>query len=476
MKKILVVIALVMLNICQLPAQELIACGPFYSEPHEVTVEANITLQPFVEQTVGMRSNSTRTDVTAIKWIDRITNMPTYLRDFYDLYGNKVHEVLNGKQNWTADPALADYNESNNSYYITLTTIKGTVDFTFSRDASAEVIKQSCRNAVQEVCKSQYADADSFIRYLIIALSYDYPEAFWLRNYFRWGDYYSWQYNYSQTSGKGTAEYSQRIYFVLKADDFDRRLDFLDDAILVYSAVTDITEKVNGIISESPDGSRYDKVAYLNDWLTHHNCYNPEYSATPDNMKHHVVWSPYSAFMGLSDADGPVCEAYARAFKILCDKLNIPCVLASGYAKGNKLQAQGESHVWNETQMDDGQWYAVDVTWNDPVVKSKQEKISGFENHNWLLLGKKDLVANDFTFEESHPLSITWDNKPEIMDKWDCLIESLIADYKYRNSTGIRTAAYHPSDKVQLYNMQGQKVDAEYKGFVLSNGRKYIAK
>ena len=126
--------------------------------------------------------------------------------------------------------------------------------------------------------------------------------------------------------------------------------------------------------------------------------------------------------------------------------------------------------------MDDGQWYAVDVTWNDPVVKSKQEKISGFENHNWLLLGKKDLVANDFTIEESHPLSITWDNKPEIMDKWDCLIESLIADYKYRNSTGIRTAAYHPSDKVQLYNMQGQKVDAEYKGIVLSNGRKYIAK
>ena len=73
-------------------------------------------------------------------------------------------------------------------------------------------------------------------------------------------------------------------------------------------------------------------------------------------------------------------------------------------------------------------------------------------------------------------LSITWDNKPEIMDKWDCLIESLIADYKYRNSTGIRTAAYPPSDKVQLYNMQGQKVDAEYKGIVLSNGRKYIAK
>ena len=45
-----------------------------------------------------------------------------------------------------------------------------------------------------------------------------------------------------------------------------------------------------------------------------------------------------------------VCEGYARAFKTVMDKLEIPCVLVQGYAQG----ADGgyEPHMWNYVQVD----------------------------------------------------------------------------------------------------------------------------
>lgn len=54
----------------------------------------------------------------------------------------------------------------------------------------------------------------------------------------------------------------------------------------------------------------------------------------------------------------PVCEGYAEAVKLLCDKYNIPCVGVVG-------DASGEAHKWNYIQMEDGKWYGFDLTWDD---------------------------------------------------------------------------------------------------------------
>ena len=57
-----------------------------------------------------------------------------------------------------------------------------------------------------------------------------------------------------------------------------------------------------------------------------------------------------------------MCDGYAKAFKLLCDRFGIPCVIVAGRA----VQSSGsEAHAWNYVQMEDGNWYAVDVTWND---------------------------------------------------------------------------------------------------------------
>ena len=57
-----------------------------------------------------------------------------------------------------------------------------------------------------------------------------------------------------------------------------------------------------------------------------------------------------------------VCDGYAKAFKLLCDKMGIPCVIVAGTAKQNGSE---EPHAWNYVQMEDGLYYAVDLTWND---------------------------------------------------------------------------------------------------------------
>ena len=60
-----------------------------------------------------------------------------------------------------------------------------------------------------------------------------------------------------------------------------------------------------------------------------------------------------------------VCEGYAKAFKYLLDELQIPCVMVIGQATNSK--GETENHAWNYVQIN-GNWYAVDTTWDDPVI------------------------------------------------------------------------------------------------------------
>ncbi|MDR0509130.1 MAG: hypothetical protein LBG63_04850, partial [Candidatus Methanoplasma sp.] len=56
-----------------------------------------------------------------------------------------------------------------------------------------------------------------------------------------------------------------------------------------------------------------------------------------------------------------VCDGYSKAFLLLCEKEKIECVVVLGTAVASNM----ENHAWNYVKMDDGEWYAVDVTWND---------------------------------------------------------------------------------------------------------------
>jgi len=138
------------------------------------------------------------------------------------------------------------------------------------------------------------------------------------------------------------------------------------------------------------------QVKQLNRWLTAHNQYNTALDLTSIGNEPHEC---LAALTGQTGIKGPVCDGYARAFKVLCDKLGIPCVVETGWSKASASGPVG-FHMWNLVQIG-GKWYGVDVTWNDPMVEGSTGALSGRENESYLLVGS-DTVINGLTFAQSH--------------------------------------------------------------------------
>lgn len=100
--------------------------------------------------------------------------------------------------------------------------------------------------------------------------------------------------------------------------------------------------------------SDFEKIKQVHDYLIE----NVEYDV---NL---VAKEAYSILGPLTEGKA-VCEGYARTFKYIMDELEIPCVLVSGI--GTNSKGEKESHAWNYVQLN-GKWYAIDVTWDDPVI------------------------------------------------------------------------------------------------------------
>ena len=138
-------------------------------------------------------------------------------------------------------------------------------------------------------------------------------------------------------------------------------------------------------------GGDYEQLLYVHDWLTTNNEYNTAAAAVGPNgaADGYLAWTPLAA---LTDVSQPVCEGYAKAFKLVCDALEIPCVIVDGQAEGG--------HEWNHVLLD-GAWYAVDVTFDDPVGGGSGN-VSGIEMHDYFLVGSDTQVKGYLTFSDTH--------------------------------------------------------------------------
>lgn len=57
-----------------------------------------------------------------------------------------------------------------------------------------------------------------------------------------------------------------------------------------------------------------------------------------------------------------ICLGYASTFQLLMDLSGIECLTVEGNSHGGT-----EDHAWNLVKLEE-EWYAVDVTWDDPVA------------------------------------------------------------------------------------------------------------
>ena len=225
------------------------------------------------------------------------------------------------------------------------------------------------------------------------AFDRDHPEVFWLSGK-------SKLRILTVTMQEGGRKYKESyIFFVLAdKDGFTVRdgrypsQDAIESDIQRRDAA--VKEILKTVTAQTPHG----QAAQLNRWLAEHNEYNTSSDLLSlPNWPHECL----SALTGSVGTEGPVCDGYARAFKVLCGELDIPCVLVDGYAKVT-AESGGEFHMWNSAQMPDGKWYGVDVTWNDPRVKGVSGAKSGHEREDFLLVGA-DTVVLGLKFSVSHP-------------------------------------------------------------------------
>lgn len=98
-----------------------------------------------------------------------------------------------------------------------------------------------------------------------------------------------------------------------------------------------------------------DKVLDINNYLVDLITYDPNVGTESESVFTH------DAYGALADTNHyAVCDGYSKAFLLLCEKEGIESVVVLGSSVPNMV-----GHAWNYVKMDNGQWYAIDVTWND---------------------------------------------------------------------------------------------------------------
>ena len=178
------------------------------------------------------------------------------------------------------------------------------------------------------------------------AFSYDYPQAFWFR-----GSNYGYRVSCVRDGSSSTGYRGAFKNFTFKPANREisenahtRMGDFMNG---VQSAVAELNEQTLGMDMEQ-------KIKRIHDYICQRVTYRND----------NTLWVHSAASLFLDADPAFVCEGYAKSMKIFCYYMGINCACVSGTARGTSSGTPG-AHMWNYVQMDDGNWYLVDATWDD---------------------------------------------------------------------------------------------------------------
>ncbi len=232
--------------------------------------------------------------------------------------------------------------------------------------------------------------------------------------------YVNWS-NFSVRLTQGSDGY-HAIFGPGSTGSYAQAPDQFPDLGAVQAAVTEYANKVKEVAdaARAAGDTAVKQVTYVHDYLTQNVEYKLETDCNLENI--HLVNTSYGALI----RGQAVCEGYARAFKDIMDELDIPCLLQVGVYRMGKDEA--EPHMWalvkvaaepdaafelpkaasdklDGTIVDEGaevntvaapqeQWYAVDVTMDDPIPYDGYGKggvKTGLENQDHLMIGSAKL-------------------------------------------------------------------------------------
>lgn len=169
----------------------------------------------------------------------------------------------------------------------------------------------------------------------------------------------------------------------------------------VNDDITDLNAAVDQILAGiGPDWSDYQKLVYFNETLVGKIVYDGDTADTSSRRA-------FNATGALLD-NKAVSDGYVKAFKMLCDRVDIPCLRVSGTGV---TFAGGGNHSWNYVQLK-GSWYAVDLTWNDPSIRNVNGELVDNSAYWWdyFLVGYNTKDYMNSNFIETHLPNVTEDD------------------------------------------------------------------
>ena len=156
----------------------------------------------------------------------------------------------------------------------------------------------------------------------------------------------------------------------------DELIKALDD---VENALDEAVQAVKGVQIQENQNLTEQQVKKAHDLIIETNAYKLEETIIEENKsiqndaEKGDPWNVRTVYGAFGPKHEIVCEGFARALKMILDKVNIPCVLVYGaYVSSTKY----EEHMWNYVLLDN-KWYGVDATWDNTDQEDKGSAIVG---------------------------------------------------------------------------------------------------
>lgn len=168
--------------------------------------------------------------------------------------------------------------------------------------------------------------------------------------------------------------------------DYDQKQVKKEELIEALEAIktglNEAVSKVKEVKAQENQDLKEQQIKKAHDLVIEANSYKLEETIIEENKSIEVdsekgdPWNVRTVYGAFGPKHEIVCEGFARAFKMILDELNIPCVLVYGaYVSSTKY----EEHMWNYVQLND-KWYAVDTTWDNTDKIDPDKEVVGQES------------------------------------------------------------------------------------------------
>ncbi|MDE6373648.1 MAG: hypothetical protein K2L72_04030, partial [Clostridia bacterium] len=250
--------------------------------------------------------------------------------------------------------------------------LDGVVDYSISDIVTSDQLKAWIEDGNLEVPKAFAAARDAFLT--------DHPEIFYI-------NFYKMTISVAKSGGAYVGFINSGREANLYYDNGFNTETTVKSAITKFNTAVDkIVDEVNSkwddsnvyvakdvFLAKEVNNYLAQKIWY--DYVAYDNMDDPNYVAAA------YINTPYGGLV----EEKAVCGGFSTAYKVIMDKLGIPCITVNGYSNNRDEQGNNASssvyHMWNYVYLENptssgaktfaaratansGAWYSVDVTWN----------------------------------------------------------------------------------------------------------------